>query len=390
MPIQRWKGAALLTTLSVLAVGGGATLFDAADPGARAQSQSNAVAPISAAVTTVQQFDVPLWQDFSGRLEPVEAVDVRARVSGAISAIHFVEGSLVQQGDLLVEIDPEPYRAEVERLGAQVAAAEARVRFTRAEADRADRLVGSNAISARDRDQRTNAAEEAVANLAMARAALRSAELALSYTQVRAPISGRIGRREITVGNLVDAGPNAPVLASILSVDPIYAAFEADQNTVSRALADIGGDRSRIGAIPVSAEFDGFAAPVEGSLQLVDNRVDARAGTVRLRATLSNPQGALTPGQFARVRLGRAQPEPSLLVPEEAIGTDQSRRFVLVLGQDNQTAYREVQLGQSLDGMRVVTSGLQPGERIVVSNLQRLRPGVQVEPRTTSMTADAR
>lgn len=387
MRIQRRQGAALLATIGIAAAIGGAVIFEGGDQKARAQAGADA--PVSAAVATVQRSDVALWEAFSGRFEPVEAVDVRARVSGAIRSIHFQEGALVRRGDLLVVIDPDPYRAEVERLQAQVAMAEARARFTRSEADRADRLIETNAIAARDRDQRTNAAEEAAANLRMARAALRSAQLSLSYTEVRAPISGRIGRREITVGNLVDAGPNAPILTSILSVTPIYAAFEADERTVSRALADIGSDRDRINAIPVSADVGGGSPPLEGRLQLVDNRVDARAGTVRLRAVFENAQGAFTPGQFARIRLGRAQSAPVILIPEEAIGTDQSRRFVLVVDGDNRTVRREVQLGQSLEGRRVVIAGLQPGERVVVSNLQRLRPGAQVQPRAAAADATA-
>lgn len=379
MRIQRRQGAALLATIAIVATIGGAIIFE----GDRtALAQAPATAPVSAAVATVQRSDIALWESFSGRFEPVEAVDVRARVSGAIRSVLFEEGAIVQRGDLIVVIDPDPFRAEVERLQAQVAMAEARARFTRSESDRADRLVETNAIATRDRDQRTNAAEEAAANLSMARAALRSAELSLSYTEVRAPISGRIGRREITVGNLVDAGPSAPILTTILSVDPIYAGFEADERTVARALADIRGDRGHINTIPVSADIGGDAPPLQGRLQLVDNRVDARSGTVRLRAVFENTQGMFTPGQFARIRLGRAQREPVILIPEEAIGTDQSRRFVLVVDGDNRTARREVQLGQLLDGSRVVTSGLQPGERIVVSNLQRLRPGAQVQPRT--------
>ncbi|OQW70918.1 MAG: hypothetical protein BVN33_16945 [Proteobacteria bacterium ST_bin13] len=387
MHVQLRRGVVLLTATVMLGAGGAAFLLGGEDEPARAQSDADA--PIQASVAVVTRRDAALWQEFSGRFEAVDAVDVRARVSGAIRSIHFREGSLVRRGDLLIQIDPDPYRAEVDRLSGQVAAADARARFTRSEADRADRLIETDAIAARDRDRRANDAAEAAANLRTARAALRAAQLNLSYTQVRSPISGRIGRRAITVGNLVDAGPSAPVLTTILSVDPIYAGFEADEDTAARALVGIEGNRDRVSAIPVSATLDGTLAPVAGHLQLVDNQVDARAGTILLRATFANPNGKFTPGQFARIRLGEAKREPVILIPETAIGTDQSRRYVLLLKPDNRTVRRDIQLGQLLDGLRVVTQGLQPGERIVISNLQRLKPGSLVQPRSAPMAVQA-
>ncbi|QGP81435.1 efflux RND transporter periplasmic adaptor subunit [Sphingobium sp. CAP-1] len=387
MRVQLRRGVVLLITTVIL--GAGCVVFFLGGENRPARVQADADAPVQASVAAIARRDADLWQEFSGRFEAVEAVEVRARVSGAIRSIYFREGALVRRGDLLLLIDPDPYRAEVDRLAGQVAAAEARARFTRSEADRADRLIETDAIAARDRDRRANDAAEAAANLRTARAALRAAQLNLSYTQVRAPIAGRIGRRAITPGNLVDAGPGAPVLTTILSVDPIYAGFEADEDTVARALASIRGNRSHVGTIPVSAMLDGAPMPIVGHLQLVDNQVDARAGTVRLRATFANPNGLFTPGQFTRIRLGQAHREPVILVPEAAIGTDQSRRFVLVLGPDNRTIYREVQLGQLLDGMRVVTQGLRPGERIVISNLQRLKPGALVQPRNAPMAVQA-
>jgi multidrug efflux system membrane fusion protein len=229
--------------------------------------------------------------------------------------------------------------------------------------------------------------------LRAAKAALQSARLNLSYTEVRAPVAGRVGKLEITVGNLIAAGPGAPVLTTLVSVDPIYASFNADEEIVMRALKNLGADanaHTHVGRIPVqmvTATSNGTT--FEGRLQLIDNQVDARSGTVRVRAVFGNADGSLMPGQFARLRMGQAKTEPALLVNERAIGTDQNKKFVMVVGDDNKAAYREVTLGAAVDGLRVVTNGIKPGERIVVSGLQRIRPGALVAPRPVPMTGNA-
>jgi len=347
----------------------------------------------SVSVATVEPRDVMIWDEFSGRLEAVERVDVRSRVAGTVQQVHFREGALVSAGDLLITIDPEPYAAEVERFEAQVAAAEARVEFTKSEVERGRRLLNTSALSERDVDQRTNMYREAEANLRAAKAALQTARLNLEYTQVRAPVSGRVGRLEITVGNLVAAGPSAPVLTTIMSVDPIYASFNADENIVARALSALtpearaAGD---VGQIPV--EISNIAtggAWLPGRLQLIDNQVDATSGTVRVRAVFDNPEGRLIPGQFARIRMAQPKSAPVLAISERAIGTDQNKRFVLVVGDDNKTAYREVQLGAMAGPLRIVTSGLSAGDRIIVSGLQRVRPGMAVSPEQASMDVAA-
>ena len=339
-------------------------------------------------VATVVQADVATWDEFSGRLEAVERVDVRSRVAGAVQQVHFQEGARVNAGELLVTIDPAPYAAEVDRAQAQVVAAQARVDLARSEHDRAQRLWNESAIARRELDERVNARQEAEANLRAAEAALQSARLNLGYTQVRAPVAGRVGRLEVTVGNLVAAGPGAPVLTTLVSVSPIYASFDADEQVVARALRDVAGpgtQPSRLKKIPVLMTTNGEDKPHEGRLQLVDNQVNARSGTVRVRALFDNPDGSLMPGQFAQIRMGRARPTPALLINERAVGTDQSKQFVLVVGDDNKAAYREVSLGASVDGLRVVTSGLKPNERIVVNGLQRVRPGSPVTPQPVTM-----
>src|SRR5438132_1825558 len=242
--------------------------------------------PTPVPVATVVQSDVAMWDECSGRLEAVERVDLRSRVAGAVQSVHFVEGALVKRDDLLVTIDPAPYAAEVERAQAQVVAAQARVTYTKSEHERAQRLWNESAIAQRELDERVNARQEADANLRAAEAALQSARLNLGYTQVRAPVSGRVGRLEITVGNLVAAGPGAPVLTTLVSVNPIYASFDADEQVVLRALRSLP-DGADIAAIPVRMTT-AQGGEVEGKLQLLDNQVNTRSGTVRVRAIFPN------------------------------------------------------------------------------------------------------
>jgi multidrug efflux system membrane fusion protein len=376
----------------IVAAAAGATFFfNAPQSGAQANNPAAAQAPqaIPVSVAVVEQREVSIWDEFSGRLEAVERVDVRSRVSGAIQAIHFREGALVKQGDVLVTIDPAPFAAEVDRAEAQVVAARARVQFTKNEEERGRQLTETRNMSQRDLDQRTNAYREAEANLRAAQAALQSAKLNLGYTDVRAPVSGRVGKREITVGNLVAAGPDAPALTTLVSVSPIYASFNADEDVVLRALKSVRADASaptQVDRIPVQMVINtGNGAPIEGRLQLIDNQVDAKSGTVRVRAVFENADGNLMPGQFARLRMGQAQTTAALLVNERAIGTDQNKRFVMVVDADSKAAYREVTLGAAVDGLRIVTNGLQPGERIVVNGLQRIRPGALVAPQMVGM-----
>ena len=365
-------------------------VFGVSGAGARADVATAPPAmPVS--VATVVQTEVAAWDEFSGRLEAVERVDIRSRVAGTLQAVHFREGALVRKGELLLTIDPAPYAAEVERAGAQVAAAQARLAQAKGEHERSQRLWSEQAISRREFDERTNGKGEADANLRAMQAALQTTQLSLGYTQVRAPVSGRVGKLEVTVGNLVAAGPGAPVLTTLVSVSPIYASFDADEQVVAKALKDVssGGER-RLERIPVQM---GTAAtsdtPFEGKLQLVDNQVDAKSGTVRARAVFDNKDGQLMPGQFARIRMGQATQATALLVNERAVGTDQNKKFVLVVGADNKAVYREVTLGASVNGLRVVKDGLAANERIVVNGLQRIRPGVLVDPQPVEMSAKA-
>jgi multidrug efflux system membrane fusion protein len=378
LPSRRRVAIAVGTALAAAALG--VALLGGHGASRAAASEAPQATPVMVAALTPTE--VTTWDEFSGRLEAVERVDVRSRVAGAVQQVHFREGALVKTGDLLVTIDPAPYAAEVDRASAQLLAAQARRDNAGSELERARRLWDESAIARRELDERVSAGREAEANVRAAQAALQSAQLSLSYTQVRAPVSGRVGRLEVTIGNLVPAGPGAPVLTTLVSVSPIYASFDADESVVTRALRELGGSSpDRLGSIPVMMGTGGGGdTPLRGRLQLVDNQVNAKSGTVRVRAIFDNADGSLIPGQFAQLRLGHSRPQSALLVNERAVGTDQSKKFVFVVDDDNKAAYREVSLGASVDGLRIVTAGLKANERIVVSGLQRVRPGSLLAP----------
>ncbi|MBT9465647.1 efflux RND transporter periplasmic adaptor subunit [Hydrogenophaga sp.] len=381
-----WPTAAALAAITLAVI----VLAQESTP-AQASAPAGAPPLMPVSVATVTESDIAAWEEFSGRLEAVERVDIRSRAAGVVQSTHFREGALVAKGDLLISIDPAPYEAEVARAEAQTVAAQARVTHASNEHARARRLWDDKAIAQRELDDRENVLREAEANLKAAQAQLQTTRLSLGYTKVRAPVAGRIGRLDVTVGNLIAAGPGAPVLTTLVSVSPIYASFDADEKTVTGALKGVtGGARPAVERIPVqmgtSATSD---TPYAGQLQLIDNQVDPRSGTVRVRAVFDNKDGSLMPGQFARIRMGQPKTARTLLVSERAVGTDQDKKYVLVVGEGDKTEYREVTLGASVDGLRTVLSGLKPGERIVVNGLQRVRPGDVVQPQTVPMNARA-
>ena len=328
-------------------------------------------------VSVIEPRQTALWDDFSGRLEAVNRVELRPRVAGAILSTNFAEGALVKAGDVLFKIDPAPYAAEVDKASAQLEAAKARAIFTAGEVERGAQLVGNAVVTRRDFDQRENANREAIANVKAAEATLQTAKLNLDYTEVRAPVDGRIGKIEVTVGNLVAAGTASPVLTSLVSVNPIYASFDADEEIVLRALnsiADSSGKRGNLDQIPVEMATSGSTS-TKGHIQLIDNQVNGQSGTIRVRAVFRNEDGRLIPGQFARVRMGQPQQQTLVMIDERAIGTDQDKKFVMLVSDDNRAVYRGITLGGAVDGRRIVTAGLKSGDRIVVSGLQRVRPG---------------
>ncbi|WP_341963580.1 efflux RND transporter periplasmic adaptor subunit [Pseudomonas sp. RC10] len=326
-------------------------------------------------VAVVKQQNVTDWQFYSGRLSAVERVDVRPQVSGTLTFVNIHDGQMVKQGDVLFVIDPRPYQAQVDRAKGEVAAARARMAYTQNDWARAQRLLAENAIARRDYDEKNNAALEAVAHLKTAEATLKAAEIDLAYTQVTAPISGRVSRAEVTLGNLVHAGAGAESLTTVMSMDPIYAEFNADEQTYLKYIRSVG----RNGKVPVDLGLGnetGYSR--RGVIQSVDNALDTSSGTIRVRARFDNADGALLPGLYARLKVGGSEPYPALLMDDAAMGTDQDKRFAYVVGEDDHVVYRQVVLGDLQGNERIVKSGLKEGERVVVSGLQRVRPGDKV------------
>jgi multidrug efflux system membrane fusion protein len=342
-------------------------------------------------VSVAEVIEQPIneWDEFTGRLEAPQSVEVRPRVSGYIDKVAFAEGGLVKKGDLLFQIDPRPFQAEVKRLEAQLQQARANLTRANSEARRGERLRQSNAISAELADARASAAAEAQAAVAAIQAELDNARLNLDFTRITAPIDGRVSRAEITEGNLVGAGES--LLTSVVSTDKVYAYFDADERVFLKYLElarQAGGDAR--GASPVylglSSE-DGH--PHLGQLDFLDNQVNPRTGTIRGRAVFDNADGRFTPGLYARLKLVGSAAYPAALIKDEAVGTDLGKKFVLVLGEDNAVAYRAIELGPKLEGLRIVRSGLAKGEKIVVNGLQRAMPGATVDPQAVPMADPA-
>jgi membrane fusion protein, multidrug efflux system len=332
--------------------------------------------------------DVTEWDEFTGRLEPVQTVAVRPRVAGLIATVSFEEGSLVSQGQALFQIDDRPFQAQVDRLRAEVAQATVARDRAAVEMRRADRLSSENAMSLEERERRAGAAGEATAHVDAAAAALRAAQLDLDFTNVVSPIDGRVGRALVTRGNLVSGGQGeATLLTTVVSVDPIYASFDADEQAFLRY-----GDRARQGARAGTGNLriemalaDEQTFPHQGTLQFLDNQLDPATGTIRGRAVFHNRDHRLTPGLFVRLRLPGTPGYPGVLVEDRAVGTDLDRRFVLVVGGDTKVESRTVTLGPLVDGLRVVRKGLAAGELVVVNGLQRVRPGMQVNATVATM-----
>ncbi|MDH1053593.1 multidrug efflux RND transporter periplasmic adaptor subunit MexE [Aquipseudomonas alcaligenes] len=345
----------------------------------------------SAKVSVAEVIEQPIneWDEFTGRLEAPESVEVRPRVSGYIDKVAFDEGSLVKKGDLLFQIDPRPFQAEVKRLQAQLQ--QARASQTRAanEARRGERLRQSNAISAELADARASAATEAQAAVAATQAELDNALLNLSFTRITSPIDGRVSRAEITEGNLVGAGQS--LLTTVVSTDKVYAYFDADERVFLKyiELARKAGSDAR-GASPVYLGLSSEAGhPHEGQLDFLDNQVNPRTGTIRGRAVFDNRDGRFTPGLYARLKLVGSGTYPAALIKDEAVGTDLGKKFVLVLDKDNAVQYRAIELGPKLEGLRIVRQGLSKGEKIVVNGLQRAMPGATVDPQAVPMADEA-
>ena len=331
--------------------------------------------------------EVTDYEDFAGRTEASAAVEVRARVTGYLDKVLFKDGDDVKKGDVLFEIDPRPYRAELEKAQAVVALAEARLKQADDAAKRAAALLASKAVSPEDLDKATADRAEAEAAVAVARASLQAAKLTLESSRVAAPFDGRVGRRLVDPGGLVKADDT--VLAVIAARDPMCVVFDVDERTALRLRRAVREGKPRAegeGSLTVAmglADEEGF--PHSGTVDFADNRVDPEKGTLRMRAAFANADGLLVPGLSARVRLTVGKPYKALLVPEEAVGLEEGMKFVLVVGEKDVVEQRKVDLGPRQDGWRAVKEGLREDDRVVVGGPKGLRPGTTVKPREAAV-----
>lgn len=336
--------------------------------------------PPEVSIATVRPRLVADWDDYTGRVQAVDTVEIRPRVAGYLSGVHFVEGALVEKGALLFTVDDREYLAAVEEARADLARAEARLEAAQKELTRADALIGQRAISQGEFDARQAEQRQARADQQAARAAVARADLHLSFTRIHAPIAGRAGEALATPGNLVVAGES--LLTTVVSTDPVHVVFDAHEEAFLRyqRLPQQGKREVRIG---ITGE-EGY--PHRGELDFVDNVLNPSTGTLRSRAIVSNPEGRLTPGLFARVRLIAGPETSALLVHEQALLTDQDRRYVYVLDAENSARRQDVVLGRRLDGLRVVLEGLSEGDRVIVDGVRKIFfSGQPVNPREVPM-----
>jgi RND family efflux transporter MFP subunit len=370
---------ARVKTVTIIAI---AALLSACGPGGRAP-EGQKPPPVTVAKPVVKP--VVEWDEFTGRFDAVAEVQVRARVSGYLQSVHFKDGANVEKGDLLFTIDPRPYEATFKRSQAEVARAEAKLALSGRELSRAERLVSSGSVAQAVGDQRDQAKKDAVASLESAKAQLEADRLNVDFTRIRAPISGRISRKLVTEGNLVNGGGDSgTLLTTIVTLDPIYFYFDVDERSyIKYTRLSLAGLRpsSRDHQNPVSVALaDETAFSHDGVMDFVDNRIDRDSGTLRGRAILANKDLLFSPGQFGRLRLLGTNSYEGILLPDEAIATDQSRKVVYVVGADNIVAAREVKLGPIFQGLRVIREGIKSDETIIVSGLQRVRAGSPVTP----------
>jgi multidrug efflux system membrane fusion protein len=351
--------------------------------GSKPADQPPAPSAPAVSVAPVEEREISEYSEFTGRIEAVDDVEVRARISGHLDAVHFQAGQIVEKGDVLFTIDPRWHQAALS--ASEAALAQARVRLDNAEreARRAAELRESQAISAEEAESRTSRLAEAQAAVLAADAARSTSSLDLEFTTVRAPVDGRVGRALVTPGNFVSGIPAAnTVLTTIVSVDPVFVYADVDEGSMlllERLMREHAlplDDRSRVLVEVGLSDEEGY--PHAGAIESLGNRLDAGTGTLPLRAIVPNADGTLVPGLFARVRVPSSSIRKTPMVPEQAVGTDQSQKFVLVLGPDSTVQYRAVKLGPAIDGLRIVRDGVRAGEEIVVNGLQRVRPGAKV------------
>ncbi len=378
---RRLARLSLLTSATAVVAIAGA-LYATQDHGATQAAALTASPPVPVMVRTLAEQKIRVWSDFSARLHAVDSAEIRPEVSGRITAVLFEDGQAVKAGDVLFIIDPRPFEASAARAEANLATAQTNAGFAKVEFDRAAGLMASQAIAQRLYDERANANRVAVAAIRAAEADLKQAKLDLEHAHVRAPITGRASRAEITLGNLVQAGPAAPLLTTIVANQTIYAEFEVDEQTYLESVSGFKGGRDDERRIPVQLTFPGDRTrSYQGAVYSFDNRINVSTGTIRARAKFDNADGALAPGMFATIRLANGAERNELLIPNRAVGFDQSKKFVLVVGPDDKVAYREVELGKQVAAQRIALKGVAAGDRVIVDGLQHVRPDMSVAPK---------
>ncbi|HYJ36814.1 MAG TPA: efflux RND transporter periplasmic adaptor subunit [Rhizomicrobium sp.] len=376
-PAKRLRRQLTGAAIFLLLGGGYAVWHASAKPAAQA-----APPPAAVTVATLQAQTVKPFAEFSGRIDPVDYAEIRPQVAGRITEIRFKDGQQVKAGDVLFVIDPRPYQAAAAKAAGDLASAVNNARLAHIERDRGERLINAQALSRESYDQRVNADNVAQAAVKSAQAALAATQVDVDHAFIKAPISGRISRAEITKGNLVGSATSAPqLLASIVSGNGVYADFEVDEQTYLN-IVRAAHTQDQQQAIPVTLTVQGDAEKraYQGRIESFDNRISSGSGTIRARARFANEDSSLVPGMFVSVKMGGSTLNNGLLVPETAIGNDQSKRFVFVVGEGNKAEYREITLGSNLDGKRVVLSGLKSGDRVILDGLQKLAPGAPVAP----------
>jgi len=337
---------------------------------------------LSVGVAVVHARPVRIWSEFSGRMTAVDSADIRPEVNGRITEVRFRNGQQVKKGDILFVIDPRPYEAAVAKANADIATANSNANFAHTDLARAKALIGAQAISRAYYDQRVNAEGVADAAIKAAQAELASAQVDLDHAYVKAPIDGRVSRAELTVGNVVQSGANAPLLTSIVSNDGIYADFDVDEQTYLEAVRAQAATAAQQRHLPVELTIPGDTGYVyDGAIESFDNKINTSTGTIRARARFANEDGTLVPGMFVSVRLAGARASNAILVPETALGSDQSKRFVFVVDKADHAEYRAVTLGDEVGNEQVVKQGLHDGDRVIISGLQKVQPGALVDPR---------
>lgn len=322
---------------------------------------------------------IQIWKNFSGNVVAVDQAEIRPQVSGRITDIHFEDGQYVEKGAVLIVIDPRPYQATVNQAKAALDAAITQAALAEKEYQRAKNLIKTEAIAQSVLDEKTNARQIAAAAVQGAEALLQSAEIDLDYAYVKAPISGKVSRAEITIGNLVQEGAGAPLLTSVISDEKVYVDFEVDERTYLSSVRNQGQDKDS--DVPVRIELGNGDLEYKGYIHSFDNRIDPTSGTIRARAIFDNAGKILLPGMSVSVLMGSNGNEDQILVSERAIGTDQDRKFVYLIGTDGTAQYREIKIGDSVNGKRVVLSGLQKGDKVITEGIFRIRPGMPVMPK---------